>query len=145
LAVLSWDGERRSRKHRPSTKTAIIGAVSRKGNVVARLIGRISSGACQRFVREMLSDKVSLLATDESKVYLGLTGYNHQTVDHSRKQYVVGAVHTNTLKAFGASSSAAWSAGSTKRPPNIGRCMSRSFSSATTINSDIFGTAKKGC
>ena len=26
--------------------------------------------------------------------------YNHQTVDHHRKQYVVGAVHTNTIEGF---------------------------------------------
>ncbi len=48
----------------------------------------------------MVSDRVSLLATDESRVYAGLTEYNHQTVDHSRKQYVVGAVHTNTIEGF---------------------------------------------
>ena len=48
----------------------------------------------------MVSNKVSLLATDESRVYGGLTEYNHQTVDHSRKQYVIGAVHTNTIESF---------------------------------------------
>ena len=26
--------------------------------------------------------------------------YKHQTVDHHRKQYVVGAVHTNTIEGF---------------------------------------------
>ena len=37
-----WDGETRDRKHRPSTKTPIIGAVSRKGNVVARVIEHVT-------------------------------------------------------------------------------------------------------
>ncbi|MGA2891860.1 MAG: IS1595 family transposase [Xanthobacteraceae bacterium] len=95
-----WDGENRGRKHRPSTKIPVIGAVSRKGNVVARVLDHVTREAAQGFVREMVSNKVSLLATDESKVYRGLTGYNHQTVDHSRKQYVVGAVHTNTIEGF---------------------------------------------
>jgi IS1 family transposase len=95
-----WDGEYRGRKHRPSAKTAVIGAVQRKGNVVARVIGHVSSQACQTFVREMVSNKVSLLATDESRVYDGLIEYNRQSVDHHRKQYVIGAVHTNTIEGF---------------------------------------------
>ena len=95
-----WDGVQRGRKLRPSTKTAVIGAAQRKGNVVARVIGKVSGEACQAFVREMVSNKVSLLATDESRVYQGLTGYNHQTVDHHKKQYVIGAVHTNTIEGF---------------------------------------------
>jgi transposase-like protein len=95
-----WDGEHRGRKHRPSTKTPIIGAVSRKGNVVARMLEYVTKDACQAFVREMVSNKVSLLATYENRVYDGLTEYNHRTVDHHRKQYVVGAVHTNTIEGF---------------------------------------------
>src|SRR5438876_5387518 len=51
-------------------------------------------------VREMVSNKVSLLATDESRVYGGLTDYPHQTVDHSTGIYVVGAVHTQTIEGF---------------------------------------------
>ncbi len=96
-----WDERKpRGRRHRASTKTPVIGAVQRKGNVVARVLDRVTGEACQTFVREMVSNKVSLLATDESKVYRGLTEYNHQTVDHHRKEYVVGAVHTNTIEGF---------------------------------------------
>ena len=69
--------------------------------MVARVLSYVDSGVCQDFVREMVFDKVSLLATDENRVYDGLTEYNHQTVDHSRKQYVVGAVHTNRLRVSG--------------------------------------------
>jgi hypothetical protein len=29
-----------------------------------------------------------------------LRGYNHQSVDHRARQYVVGAIHTNTIEAF---------------------------------------------
>src|SRR5271170_6187322 len=53
-----WDGVDRGRQHRPSSKTPVIGAVSRKGNVVARVLAHISSEAAQAFVREMVSDKV---------------------------------------------------------------------------------------
>jgi transposase-like protein len=64
-----------------SGKTPVIGAVSRKGNVVARVLKRVTKDAATRFVQEAVST-------------------SHQTVDHSRKQYVVGAVHTNTIEGF---------------------------------------------
>ena len=142
-----WDGERRQRKHRPSTKTAVIGAVQRKGNVVARVIGHVSSAACQTFVREMVSDKVSLLATDESRVYEGLTEYNHQTVDHHRKQYVVGAVHTNTIEGF-------WSIFKRGIVGSFHKVSAKymplyvaefQFRYNNRSNPDIFGTAINGC
>jgi hypothetical protein len=83
-----------------SGKTPVIGAVSRKGNVIARALSRVTKDAAERFVREMVSDKVSLLATDENQVYDGLHEYNRQAVMHSAKRYVVGAVHTNTIEGF---------------------------------------------
>jgi transposase-like protein len=52
-------------KHAPSTKTPIVGAVERKGNVVTRVLRFISKEDLQNFVRETVSNKVSLLATDE--------------------------------------------------------------------------------
>jgi len=83
-----------------SGKTAVIGAVERQGNVVARVLGSLTKKATQTFVREVVSDKVSLLATDESFVYDDLTEYQRGMVHHAAKQYVVGAVHTNTIEGF---------------------------------------------
>jgi len=143
-----WDGEQRNRKHRPSTKTPVIGAVSRKGNVVARVLEHITSEAAQAFVREMVSDKVSLLATDESRVYRGLSDeYNHQTVDHHRKQYVVGAVHTNTIEGF-------WSIFKRGIVGSFHKVSAKylplyvaefQFRYNNRNNADIFGTAMEGC
>jgi transposase-like protein len=83
-------------------KIPVMGAVSRKGNVIARVLSHVTRDAAEHFVREMISEKVSLLATDESRVYCGLAGdgYPHQTVDHGKHRYVVGAVHTNTIEGF---------------------------------------------
>ena len=83
-----------------SGKTPIIGAVSRKGNVIARALSRVTKDAAEQFVREMVSNKVSLLATDENQVYDDLAEYPRQAVMHSAKRYVVGAVHTNTIEGF---------------------------------------------
>jgi hypothetical protein len=60
----------------------------------------VNKQASQAFIREVVSDKVSLLATDESGVYEGLRGYPHATVHHASKKYVIGAVHTNTIEGF---------------------------------------------
>jgi hypothetical protein len=81
-------------------KTPIIGAVSRKGNVIARALSRVTREAAESFVHYAVSEKVSLLATDESSVYRHLEGYPHGTVDHRARKYVVGAVHTNTIEGF---------------------------------------------
>jgi hypothetical protein len=143
-----WDGEKRGRKHRPSTKTPVIGAVSRKGNVVARVLENITSEAAQAFVREMVSERVSLLATDESRVYRGLSDeYNHQTVDHHRKQYVVGAVHTNTIEGF-------WSIFKRGIVGSFHKVSAKylplyvaefQFRYNNRSNANIFGTAISGC
>jgi transposase-like protein len=81
-------------------KIPVIGAVTRKGNVIARVLSRVTREAAEGFVREMVSNKVSLLATDKSSVYRHLTGYPHGVVDHDARQYVVGAIHTNTIEGF---------------------------------------------
>ena len=143
-----WDGVYRGpRKPRPSTKTPVIGAVQRKGNVVARVLDHISGSVCQSFVREMVSNKVSLLATDESHVYKGLTEYNHQAVDHHRKQYVVGAVHTNTIEGF-------WSIFKRGVVGTFHKMSAKymplyvaefQFRHNNRFNPDMFGTAIAGC
>jgi ribosomal protein L37AE/L43A len=81
-------------------KIPIIGAISRDGNAVARVIKSVNKVTAQGFVREVVSNRVSLLATDERRAYRGLHEYPHQSVDHSAGQYVVGAVHTNTIEGF---------------------------------------------
>ena len=88
----------------------------RKGNVVARVLGASRKMKLQNFVREIVSHKVSLLATDESRVYDGLlTEYPHQTRSSTPRTSMLSARFTPTrLKASGRSSSAALSAASTK-------------------------------
>lgn len=84
-----------------SGKVAVIGAVERKGKVVARVLGKVDHLNMETFVRVVCGDKVSLLATDQHRGYLGLgDDFPHKSVNHSKKQYVVGAVHTNTIEGF---------------------------------------------
>ena len=92
-----WD----KKKGYHDQKTPIIGAAQRKGNVVARVLQRVTGAAAGEFIREVVSDKVSLLATDDWRGYDGLPdSLPHASVDHSKHQYVIGAVHTNTIEGF---------------------------------------------
>ena len=99
-------------------------------------------------MRETVSDKVSLLCTDEYHVYERLGRIlPHGVVDHSRRQHVVGAVHTNTIEGF-------WSifkrgiVGSFHKvsrkylPLYVAEFQ---FRYNNRMNPDIFGTAISGC
>ncbi len=85
-----------------SGKIGVIGAISRKGNVVAKMIERADTDTLTGFVREVTSNKVSLVATDEHVGYEALEVYNrpHATVRHSQGEYVRGKVHTQTIESF---------------------------------------------
>jgi hypothetical protein len=84
-----------------SGKSTVVGAISRKGNVVLRVIDNTDTKTLDAFVHEAVSDKVSLLATDEHSGYRFLSRtYHHRVIRKSGGDYVVGAVHTNTIEGF---------------------------------------------
>jgi hypothetical protein len=98
-----WHKRNHGKTGGPGTgKLPIIGAVSRKGNVIARVLDHVNRQNAEWFVREMVSEKVSLIATDEAGAYNGLSklGFPHKSVNHAAGQYVVGAIHTNTIEGF---------------------------------------------
>jgi hypothetical protein len=114
-----------------SGKTPIVGAVSREGNVVARVVANVQAATLTAFVREAVSHKMSLLCTDQWAGYNKLgKEYPHGVVDHAKGQYVATL---KPSKASGRSSSVAWSARSTKSAGNICRFMLRSSNSAIII------------
>jgi hypothetical protein len=50
---------------------------------------------------DSVSDEVSLLVTDEWTGYRHVKKlYPHQVIKHTAGEYVVGAVHTNTIEGF---------------------------------------------
>jgi len=85
-----------------SGKTTVIGAISRKGNVVCQIIERADIQTLSSFVRKTVSDKVELVATDEHSGYhyLNALGYKHEAISHSEGEYVRGKVHTNNIESF---------------------------------------------
>ncbi len=139
-----WD----KRKGHHDEKTPIIGAVEREGNVVARVLKRVTADAAYEFVREVVSDKVSLLATDKWTGYESLPyQMPHASVDHSKHQYVVGAVHTNTIEGF-------WSIFKRGVVGTFHKMSAKymplyvaefQFRYNNRFNPDMFGTAIAGC
>ncbi|MCL5044781.1 MAG: IS1595 family transposase, partial [Deltaproteobacteria bacterium] len=79
-----------------SGKTPVIGAISRKGNVVCQMIEHADVKTLNGFVRKAVSEKVDLVATDEHPGYgyLPASGFKHGSVTHSAGEYVRGEVHT---------------------------------------------------
>src|SRR5262249_53446224 len=70
-------------------KSIVVGAVQRKGNVIARVIDGLDAQTLCGFVREAVSHKVSLLSTDERRGYRPLRSeYPLGSVDHMAGQYV---------------------------------------------------------
>ena len=96
-----WDKKRKGMGGEGSGKAIVIGAAQRKGNIVARVIANTRTETFERFVREAVSTSVSLLATDEHAGYRRLASeYPHRHVRHHTGNYVVGAIHTNTIEGF---------------------------------------------
>jgi transposase-like protein len=96
----------KKRSHTPggigSGKPGVIGAISRKGNVVCQIIEDTNTETLEGFVRQAVSDKVELIATDQYTGYrrLGSKGFRHETVDHNKGEYVRGEIHTANLDSF---------------------------------------------
>jgi transposase-like protein len=95
-----WD------KKQPGTGTAgkipVVGAISRKGNVISKMIENADTETLTKFVRKTVSDKVELVATDEHSGYryLQYAPYPHYTVSHSDGEYVRGEIHTQSIDSF---------------------------------------------
>jgi transposase-like protein len=84
-----------------SGKIPVVGAVQRNGKVVARVVENVRAATLTGFIREAVSDKVSLLVTDEWTGYSRLSQeYPHEVINRSQGEYVVGANHTDTIEGF---------------------------------------------
>lgn len=129
-------------------KAVVVGAVSRKGKVVARMVANVRATTLQSFVRETVSNKVSLLCSDAWKGYLGLgKEYAHGVVDHHKGEYVVGAIHTNTIEGFWSILKRGMVGTFHKVSPKYLPLYVAEFSFRynNRKNEDIFGTAVSGC
>ncbi|MBW8242985.1 IS1595 family transposase [Muricauda oceani] len=81
-------------------KAAVLGMVQRGGNVSAKKIDDVSMQTLSAEIMRNVKEGAKLY-TDEFTSYKRLKRvYDHKFVKHSRKQYVKGRVHTNTIESF---------------------------------------------
>jgi transposase-like protein len=81
-------------------KTMVMGAIQRRGGVRLQVGNRPSKEELQAFIRAKIADEATAIMTDENRSYQGIADSNtrHETVDHFKKEWVRGDVHTNTLE-----------------------------------------------
>jgi transposase-like protein/IS1 family transposase len=93
-------GKRNDGERGPVGKDIVIGAVRRKGNIVARVIASADRYTVGKFIREAISTRVKLMATDNNPAYRRVAPWPHGVVNHNQGQYVHGNIHTNTIEGF---------------------------------------------
>ncbi len=83
------------------TKTPIIGAVQRGGDLVAKVVKNTEAKIVMDFVQTNIV-KGSEVNTDEYKAYSKVRsrGYIHKVIDHSKKMYWFNGASTNTMEGF---------------------------------------------
>jgi len=80
-------------------KQVVLGVRERSSKVKAIT----AEGTNQMEMHKFISDNVkpgAILYTDEHRSYIGLRGYNHQSINHSAGEYVRGQAHTNGIESF---------------------------------------------
>lgn len=84
-----------------ANKQAVFGMIERKGNVKAIPVIKTDGETLVPIVIDNVA-KGSTVMTDEhgAYYYLGDNNYNHNVVNHTKGQYVNGAIHTNGIENF---------------------------------------------
>lgn len=82
-------------------KTAVVGVLERNGRVRPKVVADVNSKTLKAFINENVA-KGTRIMTDEGSPYWSLNkdGWDHQSVVHSKWEYVRGDVHTNGIEGF---------------------------------------------
>ena len=90
-----WRGERH-------TKEVVVGIRQRNGDLRFFHAEDAKTGTLARYIQENISSDVDVIVTDELPAYKkAVGGVKHETVNHTRKEYVrLGTdIHTNTIES----------------------------------------------
>lgn len=88
-------------KEAMASKSVVIGAVERGGTLKAEVSKDSKARSLGKFLTKNIERQYSNLITDESNRYNNVAEkYRRYSVNHSKKEYVRGAVHTNTIEGF---------------------------------------------
>jgi transposase-like protein len=80
-------------------KTIVFGMVERGGDAMTKVVDRADRKTLERHILANIA-KGTTISSDEYAVYrsLPIHGYDHQTVDHSKDEWVKGETHTNSIE-----------------------------------------------
>ncbi len=86
-------------------KEVVIGIRQRGGDLRFFHAEDAKSGTLAQYIKENVSTDVEVIVTDDWRAYpkamikAGVHGRKHKTINHSKKVYVDGDVHTNTVES----------------------------------------------
>jgi transposase-like protein len=84
----------------PAGKTVVGGIIERGGDVRLSMLPNTTKKTLHGFINQFADPKTREIFTDEWPPYKGIAdhGTAHKTVNHHKKQWVHGKVHTNTIE-----------------------------------------------
>jgi len=91
----------RGRGYYLSNKAIVAGIVQRGGDVRMSVIPNTTRKELQRFIQQFASAHTKEIMADEWVSYKGIGDHDtkHLTVNHAKKEWVRGKVHTNTIES----------------------------------------------
>ncbi len=89
------------KRGRGTKKTPVVGIVARGDKIVLKVIEKLTTRNLLAMLKENVNTDKSLVVTDEFRSYKGFDEViQHYTIQHSKKEYVRGMLHTNTIEGF---------------------------------------------
>jgi transposase-like protein len=88
--------------HNRDKKACVLAAVERGGKVRVKPVANVTAANVKTFIRENVHPSARILS-DSSNLYWGIGKEferGHESVNHSRLEYVRGDVHSNTIEGF---------------------------------------------
>jgi len=81
-------------------KVVVVGALQRDGEIRLKVVKGRDRETLQGFIRENVAGDTKAIYTDELTSYIGIGDEDteHETVNHSAKEYVRGDVHVNSME-----------------------------------------------
>jgi transposase-like protein len=101
LSTVYEKKDERIKRGRGTKKVPIAGIIERKGKVVAKVMNNLTSKELVSLLKKTVNTKDSTLMTDDFTAYKKMDELIERfVINHSQKEYVRGAVHTNTIEGF---------------------------------------------
>lgn len=81
-------------------KKIVLGMKQRGGELITKVVPDTKRETLVPIIKKYVDRKASIVYTDEHGSYTVLksSGFRHATVNHSKKEYVRGKIHTNTIE-----------------------------------------------